>query len=197
MLAGLIFDLDGTLVDSRLDFDAMRHEMGLVQGLPILEAMDEMSAERRAECEAILLRHEFHGAHMATPFPGVCELLCQLAEMGLRFAVVTRNSRDCAAISVAKLPATFDTVICREDGPIKPHPWAVEHICQHWNVAPSQTALIGDYRFDIECGKAAGAKTAFFAASQPFTHEDVAGADITIECFSRPQALLQMIRESA
>ena len=36
---GIIFDLDGTLVDSRLDFDAMRHEMGLPTGIPILEGL--------------------------------------------------------------------------------------------------------------------------------------------------------------
>ena len=42
MLRGLIFDLDNTLVDSRLNFDAMRREMDLPAGLPILEAIERL-----------------------------------------------------------------------------------------------------------------------------------------------------------
>lgn len=39
MPRGVIFDLDGTLVDSGLDFDSMRREMGLDPGTPILESL--------------------------------------------------------------------------------------------------------------------------------------------------------------
>jgi len=42
MIRGIIFDLDGTLADSQLDFDAMRREMELPLGLPILEALTRL-----------------------------------------------------------------------------------------------------------------------------------------------------------
>ena len=45
-----IFDLDGTLVDSGLDFDLMRAEMGLARGLPLLEAIAAVEAEIAARC---------------------------------------------------------------------------------------------------------------------------------------------------
>ena len=51
------FDLDGTLVDSRLDFNAIRSEMGLMDDELILEAVDSMPAgERRNQCVEVLKR---------------------------------------------------------------------------------------------------------------------------------------------
>jgi beta-phosphoglucomutase-like phosphatase (HAD superfamily) len=55
-LRGLIFDLDGTLVDSRLDFEAMRREMELPAGTPILEALEDLPAHRAERCREILHR---------------------------------------------------------------------------------------------------------------------------------------------
>ena len=60
-IRGLIFDLDGTLVDSRLDFDLMREEMELPPGR-ILESIAALPAERYSQCMAILHRHEVAGA---------------------------------------------------------------------------------------------------------------------------------------
>ena len=62
MAGAVIFDLDGTLTIPVLDFDAMRAEMGLTNE-PILEDMERMDADRRAEAEAILQRHEHRAAH--------------------------------------------------------------------------------------------------------------------------------------
>ena len=41
-IRGIIFDMDGTLVDSRLDYDAIRREMGLPAGMPILEGLEQV-----------------------------------------------------------------------------------------------------------------------------------------------------------
>ena len=44
----VIFDLDGTLTEPVLDFDAMRAEIGLPEGVPILEHIDGLTAAKRA-----------------------------------------------------------------------------------------------------------------------------------------------------
>ena len=68
---GVIFDLDGTLVDSGLDFPQMRREMGLPAGMPILEGLAEIGpGERFNECLRILDRHEQEAAERATLMPG-------------------------------------------------------------------------------------------------------------------------------
>ena len=62
-LRGIIFDMDGTLVDSGLDFDAIRRDIGLPERHPILEGVEAIPAgpERERALE-ILHRHEHEGA---------------------------------------------------------------------------------------------------------------------------------------
>src|SRR5438128_1855995 len=114
-IRGVIFDLDGTLVDSRLDFDLMRREMGLPEGLPLLEAIAELSPSEAERCWGILHQHEERGAREATLYQGVPEFLAALAERDLRRAVFTRNSRRHTLATLARLELEFDPVVSRED----------------------------------------------------------------------------------
>ena len=110
---GVIFDLDGTLVDSGLDFAAMRREMGIEPGRPILETIDTMDDERAAHCREILARHEWAGATSARLMPGVREFLASLAARDIHSAVLTRNGREVALSTLRRLELDFDTVFAR------------------------------------------------------------------------------------
>jgi HAD superfamily hydrolase (TIGR01509 family) len=114
-IRGAIFDMDGTLVDSSLDFEAMRREMGLAGGLPLLEAIAQASADDAERCWAILHEHERRGAQRATLYPGVREFLDTLGQRGLRRAIFTRNSRLSTAATLERLRLEFDPIVCRED----------------------------------------------------------------------------------
>ena len=81
---GIIFDLDGTLVESNLDFDSMCAEMRLPRGVPVLEAIAELPADEQLRCNEILHRHETVGAARAEIMPGARSFLHRLAERGLR-----------------------------------------------------------------------------------------------------------------
>ncbi|MGH8558920.1 MAG: HAD family hydrolase [Methylococcales bacterium] len=190
-ISGFIFDLDGTLVDSGLDFDAMRREMGLPEKSSILEEIERMNAARAKRCMRILDRHELDGARRAMPIPGAMDFIRHLDSLGLKRALVTRNSRSMAELSLRHCALRFDLLIAREDGPAKPDPWAITKICEVWNLDPAHLVMLGDFRFDIEAGNAAGVHTVYFTRGR--RRERLPGiehAGYVLEAFDRPGDLL-------
>lgn len=191
MIRGLIFDLDNTLADSRLDFDAMRREMELPPELPILEALVTLPPVQAARCQQILHRHELAGAQRATLLPGVAELFQVLESRGLRRAIATRNSRSVATATLARLGISAEIVLTRDCGPVKPDPWAVLHVCETWNTAPRHTVVVGDYRFDIECGRAAGSRTVLLVhPHDPRNYPNTERADLVLSSLADYPTLL-------
>jgi HAD superfamily hydrolase (TIGR01509 family) len=161
-IRGVIFDLDGTLVDSRLDFDLMRREMGIEGSQTLLEALAEMPAARARRCWEILLEHERRGAEVATPLPGVPQFVESLRERGLACGVVTRNSREPTLALLARLGLVFDPVLGRDEAPPKPDPAALLHIAAAWGFAPRECVMIGDFRYDVEAARRAGMRAILF-----------------------------------
>src|SRR3954453_3083841 len=92
-LRGVVFDMDGTLIHQRLDFEAIRREIGLPTGTPLLEALEQLPPAERDRAWEGLDRHELTAAAGAEVLPGVAEFLAWLDDRGVRRAVLTRNSR--------------------------------------------------------------------------------------------------------
>ncbi len=190
MIRGIIFDLDGTLVDSGLDFEQMRREMGLPAGMPILEGIKGLPEPEVKRSRRILHEHEWAGCERATLLPGVAELLSSLRKGDLRIGIVTRNSRDVSLATLSRLGVTFDELLTRDDGPIKPDPWPVAEICRRWNMPPAQVVMIGDFRFDVESGRAAGTRTVLLAGVDPAGYPNEEGADLVLSSLSQWRELL-------
>ena len=89
----VIFDLDGTLADSLLDFDAIRAEIGLQPGLPILEQLVDATPAARARAEEIMRRHELAAMAGATLTDGCADRLGHLATRQSPVGILTRNVR--------------------------------------------------------------------------------------------------------
>ncbi len=97
------------------------------------------------------------------PRRGRVELVRELAGRGYRLGILTRNARELAhvtleAIGLADCFAVED-VLGRDEAPPKPHPGGLLKLAEAWNVVPEAMVMVGDYRFDLDCGRAAGART--------------------------------------
>ena len=90
---GIIFDLDGTLVDSRLDFAAIRAHLNCPPDVGVLEFIDTLPANEQAAAHAVVLEYERAGAERATWIPGAQSCLERLSVMGIPTAILTRNAR--------------------------------------------------------------------------------------------------------
>lgn len=195
-IRGVIFDLDGTLVDSALDFDLMRQEMQLEPGQPLLETLATLGEARAEECRQILQRHERAGADRATVIPGVEALLAELAARQIRTAVFTRNARQMTLATLDRLGLHLDRVIAREDAPPKPDPTGIWKVCESWALDRREVAMVGDYAFDIEAGRRAGVWTVLYAGGR--TDGEIAEyppADYCLPAYEPADKWLAWLRE--
>jgi HAD superfamily hydrolase (TIGR01509 family) len=166
----VIFDLDGTLTEPLLDFDQIRAEIGLQAG-PILEQLAGWGAEERARAEVILRRHEIAAIEQAVLADGSLELLALLRARGIPHGILTRNTRVAVERFCHRCGFQFQGSYAREDGPAKPAPDGVLHLCACFGVPPAQAITVGDFKFDVQAGRAAGTRTALVVPEPP---EDLA-----------------------
>lgn len=163
----VIFDLDGTLTEPLLDFEAIRRELGIASGLPILEALAHFDPPARASAEEILRRHELDAIRAATLADGCLELLARLAASAVPTAILTRNVRDAVGEFERRFGLRFSAIYTREDGPAKPSPHGARALCVALDVAPADVLVVGDYKFDILAGRDAGCRTALVTTELP------------------------------
>ncbi len=179
-----IWDVDGTLVDSRAviqdcmevafrqsglpppDYDATRRVIGisLVEALTILAPPDVGAV--RLNILVDHYRNAFtvqRGApgHHEPMYDGALEVLEWLKQDGWRLAIATGKTHRGLDGLFAKhaIKSYFDTVWCADDGPGKPHPFMVEQAMRALGCAPGQSLMIGDAIHDIAMGRAAGVRS--------------------------------------
>ena len=176
----VIFDMDGTLTRQNLDFDVIKQEIGLGPE-PVLESMMRMRPTDRARAEAILERHEAVAAASSELQPGAGHVVSTIRSRGIAAALMTRNSRKSVEMFQARHGLTFDLIWTRENGPMKPSPEPIFRICSELAVRPPDTWVVGDFRFDIICGTAAGARTVLFVEAGREHPDWAAEADYVID----------------
>jgi HAD superfamily hydrolase (TIGR01509 family) len=180
-IKAVIFDLDGTVTKPYLDFDQMREEIGLARDAgPLLEEMERMSPSQRKKAEEILYKHEQAAIEHSSLNKGAAKTFQTLAEMKIPVGILTRNTRSNAAAVAEKHNLKFDAVFDREDGPVKPHPFGVQKLCSHFKVEPCEAIVVGDYLFDLQCAKAAGALAVLMKNSEK-SEQFASYADFTID----------------
>jgi HAD superfamily hydrolase (TIGR01509 family) len=177
---GVIFDLDGTLTEPLLDFEAIRREVGIASGLPILEALESFDPGARARAEIILRRHEMDAIRAATLADGCSELLAELARRAVPVAILTRYVREAVEDFVRRFEVSVAAAFTREDGPPKPSPAGVLALCRTFGLPPSAVWMVGDYKYDVIAGRDAGCRTALVVSPVPADLEAWGQPDVAV-----------------
>lgn len=158
-IGGILFDMDGVVVQQRLDFPAIKREIfGDTRGF-VLERMAGLPPAERARADAILEGHETAAAADAEPMDGILPFLQWMDTRGLKRGLVTRNSRKSVDMVLLRLHLRFDVVVTREDAPPKPAPEPVWLGCRRMGLPPSRVIFVGDFEFDMLAGRRAGVRT--------------------------------------
>lgn len=171
----IIFDLDGTLVDSLDDIadsvNAVLREAGLPahshdayramvgDGLPkLVERASGPDADLPRLLAAARERYAAHCMDATRPYPGIVELLDALSHHDLRLAVLSNKPHSMTVEVVARTfpAATFAAVAGARPGvPNKPDPGAALEIAAELGVGPGETMFVGDTPIDVATALAA------------------------------------------
>ncbi|KAF1052773.1 MAG: N-acetylmuramic acid 6-phosphate phosphatase [Stenotrophomonas maltophilia] len=159
-----VFDMDGTLTLAVHDFPAIKRALDIPQEHDILTHLAALPEAEAAAKHAWLLEHERELALASRAAPGAVALVRALHAAGYRLGILTRNAHELALITLRAigLDDCFLSVdiLGRGEAQPKPSPDGLLHLAREWSVAPAELLMVGDYRFDLECGRAAGARTA-------------------------------------
>lgn len=219
----ILFDCDGTLVDSQhmivaamreaheahgVPAPAREHILSIV-GLSLPEAFTVLARGDRAYPTLALAqgyRDAFIRLRDTLPpepmFPLAWETLDRLRRADdLLLGMVTGKARRGVArvLAAHRMEGWFTTIQTADDAPSKPHPGMVLQAMTETGIAPDRTVVVGDTTYDIEMAKAAGA----FAVGVAWGYHPVAdlrsaGADLVVERFELvPQAIDDLVRPLA
>jgi pyrophosphatase PpaX len=212
-LRTLLFDLDGTLIDSvRLILDSYHHTLA-AHGLPArtdAEWLQGVGTPLRVQfadwkddperLEALIATYrEYNLANhdrMVTIYPGVLEAMRQVKARGATTGLVTSKNQQGAlrGLRLVGLNELIDVMVCADDveNP-KPHPEPVERAVRLLGADPTATVYIGDSIHDLRSGRAAGVKTAAVLWG-PFGREHLEHAEPDF-WLQRPEEIVTLLEE--
>ena len=173
----VLFDFDGTLADTAADLGAAVNRLRAERGLRAL-SVDEVRPYASSGARGLLrvglgllpgdetyedMREAFlarYGTHLCVDtrlFPGIAELLGELAARGLAWGIVTNKATRFTAPLVSALGITPDCVVCGDTTPhSKPHPAPLLRAASALALAPGQCCYVGDDLRDVQAAHAAG-----------------------------------------
>lgn len=171
---GVIFDLDGTLVESSLDFPFLRQSLNCPDDMDLLTHVAGLDDQAKAHANAFIEQHELDDARHAKWLPGAFELVTAIAELGLPMAIVTRNSPEAARIKVNNNQIPIHNILTRADAPAKPDPTALLMVAKDWQHSPSTIMYVGDYKYDLQAAINAGMHGCLYAPLEIPDYADLA-----------------------
>lgn len=212
----VLFDLDGTLIDSAPDLGAAADQMRTDRGLPSLPlsqyrplagagargmiavafGLTPDDARFGSLKEEFFVNYELRLTQHTCVFDGVAELIARIGQGGLKWGVVTNKAARFTVPLTRAMPlfSTARTIISGDTTPhAKPHPAPLLEAARQLDLAPERCVYVGDDERDIIAGRAAGMLTVVAAYGYLGTVADPKSwnADFTI---SAPSALLNLLK---
>lgn len=216
MFDHIIFDLDGTLLNTIDDLaaagnyvcafrgwpvhtvDAYKHMVG--NGIPkLVERFAPAGTAGDALAQATAQFSAYYDAHKedrTAPYPGVPELLAALKGLGAHMAVLSNKAHFLAGPVVERyFPGVFEYVQgALPDVPLKPDPTLLRRIMEELGASPERTLFAGDSDVDVRTGKNGGlTAVGVLWGFRDRAELERAGADHIIE---RPEQMLALVQEN-
>lgn len=167
-----IFDLDGTLTVAIHDFAKIRRDLGIPEGADILGHLAALPEQEALVGHARLMRIEEELAEKTEPARGALPLFRLLRRRGVRLGVLTRNTREIALTTLGRIGLARyldpSDVLGRDEAVAKPDPDGIFKLARRWGMPASALVMVGDYAFDLQTGRAAGAATVHVDPSRAF-----------------------------
>jgi phosphoglycolate phosphatase len=212
-MTALIFDLDGTLVDTApdllgalnavlevegrrdLDTATLRHMVGFGARALIEQAMAATGAPADPTqipelLDIFMQRYRAHIADESLPFPGVAETLAALARDGYRLGVLTNKPQELAGPLLEKLDLARFFGAVHGAGRytyVKPDARVFHHVADELGGGPA--LMIGDSQTDLLTGRAAGVKVILLSYGYTPEPAETLGADAVTGDFRDVPAL--------
>jgi phosphoglycolate phosphatase len=182
MLHGVLFDLDGTLLDTAADFTAVLNSMLDEHGRAPqsydavrrkvsdgARAVVSLGFEQTEDSDGFAdLLNDFLDRYLAqlsvstTLFPGMSEVLTHIESLGLKWGIVTNKPSRFTEplLSAMQLSTRCGTAICPDHVTHrKPHPEPIYLACKEIDCLPANTIYVGDHKRDIDAGRNASMRT--------------------------------------
>lgn len=176
----VVFDLDGTLIDSKLDIACAANHALAQSGrsaLPVDEIasyvgdgarlllaraarLEPSAAELEPLLESFLDYYAAHATDHTELLPGAYEALTALSHLPLALCTNKPRSTTEAVLANLRLPARFSVVVAGGDlAKNKPDPLPLVYIAAELGLSTAQLVMVGDGPQDIACAKAAGSRS--------------------------------------
>lgn len=211
----IVFDWDGTLLDSAVTITDCIQEAAREMGLPIPDretashviglgledslrrAVPTLAPERYMDFAARYRRHFLEREDSMQLFPGVRELLARLNGRGYRLAVATGKSRRGLerALEANTLGRHFVATRCGDETVPKPHPAMLLELMRELEIRPRAALMIGDTSHDLEMARNAG--VAAVGVTYGAHPEQALRALEPLECVSSVPELAQWLESNA
>jgi len=154
---GFILDWDGVLADTRLDFSGIRNKYFEGKRVPLIEAAQLLTQDRKEELWNDIYELEMGGAAQAVPVNGSLELVEWLDDHEIPWAVVSRNCLDSINLAAKRIGFPLPEVtMSRDEGPQKPDPEALWLASKRIGIQPSRCVMVGDFLYDLMGARRAG-----------------------------------------
>lgn len=214
MIKGLLFDFDGTMIDTRegienswkvmykkvknqeIPADVLRNSFGEPLKTSLAKIFPELDMET-----AIKIYREYGDVNpdkMLKPFPGIVEMIKKLAVAGYDLAVVTSRMEPSTmeGLENAGMKQCFKSVQtatnCKNH---KPHPEPILKALEELGLEKEQVLMVGDTLFDLQAAKAAGVKSVLVGWTLDVTEEEKVGKFAPDYILETPMDIFKLIKE--
>lgn len=204
-IEAILFDLDGTLLDSKRAFYLAVYEFFKQHELKPPTYNEVISRIHRMSLSSFLLTllpsnldnprfvgmatkaieesyTKFFLPKFATAIPGSTEFISMLKTKGVKTAIVTNGTSSMLNAYLQNFSVNVDAAISSDQAPLKPNPEGTLRVLAALNVEPEKAIFCGDSIIDILTGKAAGVKITVGVLSGVGARSELkkAGADLVI-----------------